>query len=95
MIMTTNATVQQMEAELHAWEADLDRWRARDEHADGDPQRRREQQQMLDDLHEKRMQARHYLDDLARGANWTELQPEMERLWTDIRSTIAAIKQWA
>jgi hypothetical protein len=95
MIMTENATMRQMEAELHAWEADLDRWRAQDEHADGDPQRRREQQQMLDDLHEKRMQARHYLDDLARGASWAELQPEMERLWTDIRSSIAAIKQWA
>lgn len=93
--MTMNATAQAMEAELHTWESELERWHTQEEHADGDPQRRREQQQMLDDLHEKRMQARHYLDQLARGGSWAELQPEMERLWADIRASLTAIQQWA
>ncbi len=94
--MNRNETTQQeMEAELHAWEGDLERWHALEEHADGDPQLRREQQQMLDDLHEKRMQARHYLDDLAQGGDWAELKPKMDSLWEEIRSSIAAIKQWA
>ena len=93
--MTEHAALQQMEAELSAWESDLERWHTDEERATGDPQRRREQQQMLDDLHEKRMQARHYLDDLAQGASWAELQPEIQRLWADIRTSIALIKQWA
>ena len=50
---------------------------------------------MLDDLHEKRLQARHYLDDLNRGADVAALRPKMERLWAEIRSSIVMIKQWA
>ena len=84
-----------METELSAWEADLDRWRALEESARGDPQRRREQQQMLEDLHTKRLRARHYLDELARGGDWLALKPKMESLWAEIRAEIAAVKQWA
>ena len=84
-----------MEAELHEWEAELERWRERDERADGDVEMRREQQQMLDDLHEKRLQARQYLDQLDRSANWSEMKPRIERLWSEIRAQIAAIKAWA
>lgn len=84
-----------MDTELSAWEADLERWHEQEESAQGDPQLRREQQQMLDDLHEKRFQARRYLDELARGGDWLTLKPAMEQLWTEIRTEIAAIQQWA
>jgi len=90
-----NEKIRQMEAELAAWEADLERWHTEEESTSGDPQLRKEQQQMLDDLHEKRLQARHYLDDLRRGGDWTQLQPKMERLWAEIRTSIKTIKQWA
>jgi hypothetical protein len=86
---------QRMEAEFQRWESDLERWHGSEESAQGDPQRRREQQQMLDDLHEKRLQARQYLDQFARGDDQAALQPKMETLWTEIRREIAAIKQWA
>ena len=87
--------VRQLETELETWEADLERWHSTEESASGDPQLRKEQQQMLDALHEKRMQARHYLDELARGGDWSVLQPKMDALWAEIRTSIAAIKQWA
>jgi len=87
--------IRQWEAELQAWEADLERWHTQEESASGDPQLRIEQQKMLEELHDKRMEARRYLDALARGGNWTELQPKIDALWSDIRTSIAAIKQWA
>ena len=86
---------QRMEAELESWEADLEHWHSRDESAEGDPELRREQQQMLDDLHVKRMEARQYLDELDHGGDFTSLKPKMEQLWTNIRRSIATIKQWA
>lgn len=86
---------QQKESELHTWEAQLDQWRSRDESADGDPELRREQQQMLDDLHAKRMEARNLLDALARGGDSTALTPQIERLWADIRQSIQEIQTWA
>ncbi len=86
---------QRMESQLQAWEAELDHWRLQGESTRGDPQLRREQQQMLDDLHEKRMQARHYLDDLNHTANWETLRPKIERLWAEIGASLAKIKQWA
>jgi hypothetical protein len=86
---------QRMEAELQAWETELEHWSRQNERAEGDVELRREQQQMLDDLHEKRMQARHYLDDLDRGGDWNALRPKMEPLWADIRRSIEAIKVWA
>jgi DNA phosphorothioation-dependent restriction protein DptG len=92
MMDEKTAFQQRMEAELREWEAELERWREREEHADGDPQLRKEQQQMLDDLHEKRLTARRYLDELARGGDWSVFQPEMEQLWAEIRTEIAAIK---
>ena len=82
----------QMEAELIDWEAELEHWRRREEHVVGDAQRRREQQQILEDLHEQRLKARHYLDELDRGGDWTVLQSEMEQLWAEIRRSITAIK---
>ncbi|HVU13699.1 MAG TPA: hypothetical protein VHD90_20605 [Phototrophicaceae bacterium] len=86
---------QQKAAELELWEADLERWHTQRESAEGNPQLRREQQQMLDDLHLKREQARHYLDDLDRGGDFNGLKPKMEQLWAQIRTSLTAIKQWA
>ena len=83
---------QRMEAELHEWEAALDRWRVDGENTEGDPQFKREQQQRLDDLHEKRMHARNYLDDLDRGGDWMTLKPKIEQLWSEIRQSITAIQ---
>ena len=90
--MSDNA--QQLEAELHQWEAELEDWRVAEEHATGNPQLRKEQQLMLDDLHEKRNQARQYLDQLARDDS-AELRAKMEPLWTEIRALITKIKAWA
>ncbi len=90
--MTNNA--QQLEAELHQWEAELEDWRVTEEHVTGNPQLRKEQQLMLDDLHEKRNQARQYLDQLARSDS-PELRAKMELLWTEIRVLITKIKAWA
>lgn len=87
--------VQRMESELQVWEADLEHWRMQGEHADGDVELRKEQQQMLDDLHEKRMQARHYLDDVKHVGDWSALRPQMEQLWAEIRQSVEAIKTWA
>ncbi len=86
---------QQMAAELQSWEADLERWHLQDESARGNPQLRREQQQMLDDLHVMRMDARHYLDELDHGGDFTSLKPKMEQLWAQIRTSLTTIKEWA
>ena len=90
--MSNNA--QQLETELHQWEAKLEAWRIEEEHATGNPQLRKEQQIMLEDLHEKRNQARQYLDQLARNDS-PELRAKMELLWTEIRTLITKIKAWA
>jgi hypothetical protein len=86
---------QQLEAELNQWETELENWRVEDEHATGDPQLRKEQQLMLDDLSEKRSLARHYLDQLAQGNAGEDLKAKMEPLWAEIRALITTIKQWA
>ena len=86
---------QRMETELEEWEAELERWHSQDEHATPNPQLRREQQQMLDDLHEKRLQARRYLEDLSHGGDFITLRPKMEQLWAEIRNSITAIRTWA
>ncbi len=85
---------QQLEAELNQWETELENWRVEDEHATGDPQLRREQQLMLDDLSEKRSLARHYLDQLAHDDS-PELRAKIDSLWTEIRTLITKIKAWA
>ena len=85
---------QSMAAELHKLEAELERWQAADE-GSGAAQRQREQQQMLDDLHEQRLQARQYLDQVARSEDWSALKPKMERLWAEMAAQIEKIKTWA
>ncbi len=85
---------QSMEAELHKLEAELEQWQVEDE-GRGAVQRQREQQQMLDDLHEKRLQARQYLDQVARREDWAALKPKMERLWAEMAAQIETIKAWA
>ncbi len=86
---------QSMETELHALEAGLDRWQAADEHVDTDAQLQREQQQMLDDLHSKRVQARQYLDELQQSGDWSALKLKMETLWSEMRTQISMIESWA
>ena len=90
-----NPNAQQLETELHQWEAELEDWRVEEEHATGNPQLRKKQQLMLDDLHEKRTQARQYLDQLSREGSSPELKANMESLWTEIRALITKIKAWA
>ncbi len=85
---------QRMETELHQWEAELDRWQNEDEHADGATELRREQQQMLDELHSKRLRARQYLDQVQQDADWAALKPKMEQLWAAIRAQISTIETW-
>ncbi len=87
-----SAFQQSMEAQLHSLEAELERWQAEDEGSGSAAQLRREQQQMLTDLHEQRLQARQYLDQVARRDDWQPLKPKMERLWTEMATQIAAIK---
>ncbi len=85
---------QSMEAELHNLEAELEQWQVEDE-GSGAVQRQREQQQMLDELHEKRLQARQYLDQVARRDDWQTLKPKMEHLWAEMATQIDTIKAWA
>ena len=90
-----NDSTEQLEAELHQWETELENWRVEEERATGNPQLRKEQQLMLDDLHEKRTQARQYLDQLTREGSSPELKAKMESLWIVIRALITKIKAWA
>ncbi len=83
---------QSMETQLHQLEADLEDWEAAEDRSSDAAQRRREQQQTLDDLHEKRLQARQYLDQVARRPDWQTLKPKVERLWTEMKTQIDALK---
>ncbi|MCC6804597.1 MAG: hypothetical protein IT319_17065 [Anaerolineae bacterium] len=84
-----------LESDLQIWEAELEQWRRRYEHSDGSVVLRKEQQEMLEDLHEQRMRARQLLGELERSDDWTALKPEMEQLWANIRRSITAIRQIA
>lgn len=84
-----------LESDLQIWEAELEQWRRQHEHSDGSVDLRKEQQEMLDDLHEQRMRARQLLGELERSEDWTALKPEMEQLWANIRRSITAIRQLA
>ncbi len=83
---------QSMEAELHNLEGQLERWEAEGDGSSNAAQLQREQQQMLTDLHEKRLRARQYLDQVARSDDWQALKPKMERLWAEMATQIDTIK---
>lgn len=94
MMNEKSAYRRKMEAQLHEWEAEIDRLRAKAENAQADAALNRERQQMLDELHERRMRARRDLDLLDTRAEdaWDDLKTDIEKTWADIKNAVEKIK---